>query len=350
MRAQSELLTLPQVLNEMFTRGRSERERAVRGIRWSDGPIYVLVDDRARSAGLLAQFAIEGLLHRPVIVREASSFLAYSAPTLRTGSPVVVISGQDESAELQEAVRVVRAAGGYVIAVAGASSPIAQSSHQVLTVPDVSGTPPEGLGRACLEHAAVGQLAIIAARLLARPGPALERIEKDWAEIPSALEKFVTQFENAVRSLAHELGAPTRILSAGAGSYYAAAMSAAEIGRPCPAVALDFASLRGSRQDMVGTNTGVVLLTGSRSPSREAAATLARELKARGASVFAVTDANDHAVAKEARLTLLLPDFAELPASILALVLAGWTTRETALLAAAAPEDAKGRRQAKQGI
>jgi fructoselysine-6-P-deglycase FrlB-like protein len=339
MQAQAELRNLPQALTEMFTRGRSGYERAVRGIRWGDGPIYVLADARSLSAGLVALYAIEELLHRPVILREASSFLAYSLGTVRTGAPVVAVSGEGEGAELLAAVRAVRENGAQVLAVAPAASALNEAAHQVFPLPDVAGAPASGVVRACLEHAALGYLALIAARQLARPAPSLDRLEKDWAELPASLDRIVNQFGNAVHSLAGELAALGRILFAGSGLYYAAAMRAVDAreheGR-IPAQALDLAGLRSGWVSAFRSGTGALLLTGSRSQSREDASAVGAELKGGGAALFAVTDANDHELGRQARLTLLLPDLAELPASILALALAGWTAREMVQTASAA--------------
>lgn len=333
MQAQAELISLPQTLTEMFTRGRADRERAVRGIRWGDGPINVVADARAVSAGMVARYAIEDLLHRPAIVAEATSFLRYSLATLRMGSPVVAVSSEGEAAELLEAVRAAHAKGAQVLAVTQAASPIAEVAHQVFLLPDVAGTPAVGMAAACLQHAGAAFMALIAARQLARPTPALERLEADWADLPVALDKIVSQFANAVGSLARELGVLKKILFAGEGPHFAAALRAADAGGHRGehlALALDFSRLRSGWLEAFGPDTGALLLTGSRSRSRKEAGTLAHELQKRSASVFAVTDANDHELGSQARLTLLLPDIAELPGSILALALAGWTAREVA--------------------
>ena len=332
MQAQSELISLPQALTEIFTKGRADRERAVRAIRWGDGPIHVLTGSQALPAGLMARYALEDLLQRPVILREASSFLAYSLATLRTGAPVVAVSGENQAPELLEAVLAVRRGGAQVLAVASPSSAIAQEAHQLFALPEVAGSPAAGLAGACLEHAAMGFFALIAARLLTRPAPALERLEKDWEALPGELDKIVAQFANAIRSLARELGSLSRVFFSGAGLYYASARRAADAGghrRFSGGLALDFARLGSAWLEAFGPDTGALLITGSRSRFRKQAGELVRQLKERGSSVFAITDANDQEVTRQARLTLLMPDLAELPSSLLALALAGWTARES---------------------
>jgi glutamine---fructose-6-phosphate transaminase (isomerizing) len=333
MQAQAELISLPQTLTEMFTRGRADRERAVRGFRWGEGPIHVVADARALSAGMVARYAIEDLLQRPAIIDEATSFQRYSLATVRTGSLVVAVSGEGEAPELLEAVRAARSKGAQVLALAQATSPIAEAAQHVFLLPEVAGNPAEGMAAACLQHATAVYMVLIAARQLTRPTPALERLEADWAELPAALDKIVSQFANAVGSLASELGAFKKIFFAGEGLQFAAALRAADAGGhrgPQLVLALDYASLRSGWLDACGPDTGALLFPGLRSRSRKEAATLAQELQQRKASVFAVTDASDHELGRQARLTLLLPDMADLPASILALALAGWTAREIA--------------------
>lgn len=332
MQAQSELMDIPQALEAMFHRGRADHERAVRSIRWGDGPIHVLAGSHSLPAGLVAHYTLEALLHRPVILREASSFLAYSQDTVRTGAPVVVVAGVEQPPEVLEAVQSARKNGAQVLAVAPPSTDLAGQAHQLFALPDLAGSLATGLAGDCLEHAAVGFFALIAARLLARPTAALERVEKDWVLLPAEIEKAVSQFGDALRSLGTELGRASRVLFAGAGLYHASALRAAKAGghRGSAIIATDYAALRSDGLDTLGPGAGVLFLAGSRSPFKKEAGALARELRERRLAVFAVTDVNEHEVSRQARLTVLMPDLAELPSSVLALVLAGWAAREMA--------------------
>ena len=79
----------------------------------------------------------------------------------------------------------------------------------------------------------------------------------------------------------------------------------------------------------------MVFLSGSQGRARKVVAEAARQTKERGVVVVAVTGGNDHHLTRQARLTILVPDLVELPASILSLALAGWLGRE---LATSAPE------------
>jgi len=329
MQAQSELISLPQTLTEMFTRGRPDYERAVRGIRWGEAPVYVLGSVRTLPAALAAGYAVEDLLGYPAVVREASSFLSYTLRVLRRGSVVVAISNQVEpdALSLVKAVQAARQQGAQVLAVTSPSSPLAAAADRVFGLPDVAGAPAQGLAEACLEHASAGDLALIAARLLKRPQASLERLEKNWHDLPGHLDWIVSQLAAAVRSFAAELRPAGRIFFAGGGSYHSSALRAADLAR-CPdrVSGIDLASLRGR----MASDAAVVFLSGSRSRLCKEAATVAAELKARGTAALAVTDSNDHELSHGSRLALLLPDLAEVPGSILALAVAGWTAREVA--------------------
>src|SRR5207302_961947 len=148
-------------------------------------------------------------------------------------------------------------------------------------LPEVGGAPAVGLARACLDHAVAGYIALLTARLLTRSAPALDRLERDWRELPVALEKIVSQFSNAVRSLAQEISKENRTFLAGAGLYHAAALSAADIPGFRGTVSLlplDFARLRAGWLDAFRSGTGALFISGSRSRSKAQAIELAREV------------------------------------------------------------------------
>ncbi|HEY6290977.1 MAG TPA: SIS domain-containing protein [Terriglobia bacterium] len=331
MQVQSELMSLPQTLGEMFTRARPDYERAVRGIRWGEVPVYVLGSAGTLPAGLVAGYAVEGLLGYPVVVREVSSFLSYALGTVRSGSLVVAISSgtsaEPDVLEVVEAVQAARKLGAQVLAVTYESSPLCRAADRLFALPDVAGAPATGLAEACLEHAAVAYLTLIAARLFKRPNASLDRLEKDWRELPRHLDWIVSQLPAAVRSFAAELRSSRRIYFAGGGLYHPAALRAANLApREDCVLGIDLAGLRSDRA--LTSDAAVVFLSGSRGRMRKEAADLATALKARGTACVAVTDSNDHDLIRAARLALLLPDLAELPGSILALAVGGWVARE----------------------
>jgi DNA-binding MurR/RpiR family transcriptional regulator len=331
MQAHSELRNLPPVLREMFTRGRPQYERAVRGIHWGDAGIYVVSSTRSLPAALLAAYAFEDLLACPVAVREVSSFLAHSLGALRTGSVVVLISS--EAPETLDAARAATRRGAQLLALVPASSPVAAVAHQVFSLPEVGGAPSSGIAEVCLEHAAVGYLALLAARLVKRPQPSLERLEKEWNEIPDHLDTLTSQLMDGVRASAGALRPAPALFFVGGGYHHASAERAASLAQRrggCAIPGSDLARFRCDFLANLGQGAGVVFLSGSQSRRRKAVAELAHEAKDRGANVLAVTGSNDHDLIREASFTLLLPDLVELPASILSLALAGWLGRELA--------------------
>lgn len=331
MRAHSELRNLPPVLREIMTKGRPEYERAIRGIHWGDAPIYVVSSARSLAAGLAAAYAFEDLLGCPVAVREVSAFLAYSLGAIRAGSLVVLISG--EAPEMLAAAQAAAKRGAQVLAVARASTPIAEMAKQVFSLPEVGGAPAAGIAEAVLEHVAVGYLALLASRLVKRPQRSLERLESEWNTIPEHLDSLTSHLVDVVRATAAELRPAPLLFFVGDGYYHAAAERAAGLAQHrgrCPIPGADLARFRCDLLPNLSQGAGVVFLSGSHSRARKAVAELAREAKERGANPVAVTGSNDHDLIHQARFTLLLPDLVDLPGSILSLALAGWVGCELA--------------------
>ena len=329
MQAQSELRNLPPVLGEMLTRRRPEYERAIRGIHWSDAPVYVVSSARSQPGGLTAAYAFEDLLGCAVAVREVSSFLAYSLGAIRTGS--VVILASSEGPEMVDAARAAAKRGAQVLAVAPASAPVAAAANRVFPLPEVAGAPAPGLAQACLEHAALGYLAVLAARLVKRPQPSLERLENEWNGLPQHLDALSNHLVDVVRASAAELQSVSSLFFTGAGYFQAVAervASLAKRGGSCAVLGSDLARFQCDLLPNLSQGAGVVFLSGSQSRARKVVADIAREAKERGSVTLAVTGSNDGDLIRQARLTLLLPDLLDLPASILSLALTGWLGRE----------------------
>jgi DNA-binding MurR/RpiR family transcriptional regulator len=331
MQAHSELRTLTPVLREMIMRGRPQYERAIRGIHWGDAAIYVVSSTRYLPAALTSSYAFEDLLSCPVAVREASSFLAYSLGAVRTGSVAVMIS--NDAPETLDAAQAAIKRGAQVLAVARPSAPIAAAATRVFPLPELAGAPAAGIAEACLEHAAVGHLALMAAALVKRPHPSLERLQTEWNTIPDHFDSLTSQLLDVVRASASEMRTAPSLCFVGAGYYHAAAKRAAGLAQRRGSSAVlgyDLARFRCDLLPNLGQGDGVVFLSGSQSRARKAVAESARDARERGANVLAVTGSNDHDLIHQARFTLLLPDLADLPASILSLALAGWLGRELA--------------------
>jgi DNA-binding MurR/RpiR family transcriptional regulator len=216
---------------------------------------------------------------------------------------------------------------------ARASSPVAAVARQVFCLPEVGGAPASGLAEACLEHIAVGYLALLAARLAKRPQPSLERLEREWNEIPDHLDTLTSHLMDVVRASADAVRQAPALFFVGEGYHHASAEHAASLAqrrRSCVIPGSDLGRFRCDFLPNLSQGAGVVFLSGSQSRGRKAVAELAREAKDRGANVLAVTGSNHHDLIRQANFTLLLPDAVELPASILSLALAGWLGRELA--------------------
>ena len=315
----------------MMTKGRAEHERAVRGLHWSDAAIYVVGDTRSLAAGLTAAYAFEDLLGCTVVMREVSSFLSHSLGVIRAGSVVVFISG--EAPEMLDATRAAAKRGAQVLAIAHASAPITAAASLVFPLPEVGETSGSSLVHACLEHVALGYLAVLAARLVKRPQPALERLEREWNAVPDHLDSLSVHLADVVRTSADELRLATSLFFVGDGYHQAAAERAAALAQrrgSCPVIGVDLARFRCNHLPNLNPGAGVVIFSGSQSRTRKAAAEVAGEVNERGAVALAVTGGNDHDLTRQVRLTLLVPDLLELPASVLSVALGGWLGRELA--------------------
>jgi glucosamine 6-phosphate synthetase-like amidotransferase/phosphosugar isomerase protein len=332
MPAPAELRRFPQLLGEMLPRLRPAYESALRETRWGEGPVWVLASGSSLAAGLTARYAFEELLGWPTIVREPLPFLAYSLPALRTGSVVVIIDSSGECAQALEAAQAVRKRGAQVLALTShEEGPLTRLAGQRFLLPATGSASEGALAGACLEHAVLSYVALVAARLFKRPGSTIEKIEKDWEGLPRHLEWIANQLGAAVASLATDLKSFAKVFLVGGGFYHPAAARAValrERGSRPPAHGFDLAEFASMGFGALDPETAVVLLGGSRCRVKASLGELAGNIRKRRAGAFAVTDSNDRELIRNVGMTLLIPELAELPAAILVLALAGWMVRE----------------------
>ena len=316
----------------MLAKGRTPYEAAIRAIGWGHGPIYAWASTSYLAAAHAVRYAFEDLLGWPASVHDASAGKPPTAP--QAGSVVVLLTnGLPESAELASSLT----KGGVQVLRISAGAPLPASAvwpaGRGIILPAAEDLPSEGPGEACLEHAGVGFMSFVAARLLKPPSRSLERAEKDWRELPDRFERMVDQAGSAVRSLAERLQAAPEVIFAGAGPYHAVALGAAELrerqgGR---ARALDLSGMSSESLNGLSSDSPLVLISSSRRTAHAGIGDLAAQLQPRGASVLAITDGNDRALIRRARLALLVPAGGEAASSVLAFGLAGWAACEGSL-------------------
>ena len=339
MPAPAELINLPHALTEIVVRQRAEYERVVRAIRWGEVPVWATSSSPSLPAVEMLGGAFEDLLSWPLMVREASAFVENAAGMLRAGSVVVVFA--DGARPPQEAARAARRRGAQVLAVTGGTgaapaadavtTPATLESDLALALPSSGAAAEGGLGAACLQQAAATQLALICARQLTRPQARLDRLERDWRDLPSHLDRIAGQLADGVAALARELAPRAPILLVGVGHHAPAARRAAALARQRsrrPVIGLDGAALESGWLQTLGEESAVVLLSPSSGWPAKASAELAPLIKERGSRLFVITGSNHYDLIRQARLSLILPELSDLAGSLLALAVAGWLGTE----------------------
>jgi DNA-binding MurR/RpiR family transcriptional regulator len=328
IRAQAELRKVPPALQAMLTKGRAAYDRAVRAMHWGEGPIYVLASPARIAAALATRYAFEDLLGWPVEAHQASSFVTASLPTLKTGSIVILIAA--DLPDVLDLSKALTKQGAQVLAVTAEEALPSRRAGPALLLPRAEGISSNGPAEACLEHARLGFMALIAARLLKSPSRSLERQEKEWSALPRHFGWIADQPGDAVHSFAARLQAAPDVIFVGEGPYHAVALRAARFLRreDRSARAFDLAGLGSESLARLSPDSAVVFVSGSHCTAKRAVAELAARIEQRGLAALAITDSNDRALIRQARLSLLVPDAGEAAGPVLALGLAAWVACE----------------------
>lgn len=322
---------MPPALAAMLAKGRTSYERAIRAVRWGEGPIYAWVSAARISAALALRNAFADLLGWPIEVQQVPSPFGVSWQPPKAGSVVILIAG--DLADFSEFSNVLRTHGVQVLTVAGEGffrGLPGRTEDPCILLPSAENLASNGPAEACLEHAGLLFMTFVAARLLKSPSRLLERWEREWRNLPPKFERMVNQAGDAVCSFAARLRAGSEVTFVGEGLYYAVARRAAGLleRQDQRARALDVAGLVPDSLAGVSPHSVAVFLSGSHGTTKSAVAALAAGIQRRGAAVLAVTDANDRALIRQARLSLLVPTASQTTASVLGLGLAGWAVCE----------------------
>ncbi len=323
MDVRGEIRDAPRALRQTLEKGRPEFESLVRGTRWGDGPLYILGSGPSYPAALAGLCAFEGLLGWPVVVSRAANFLAYSASLIRPRSVVLAVSLSGEADKTLEAALQARSRGAALLALtASATSPLAEAADGAFLVR--SGEESRlGLQSGLCLYAAMGFIAMIAARVLKRHHHKLDELEQEYEKLPEHAEWVLTRLTDAARTLASHLRDLESLVLVGGGSYYPAALQAAEtMARltPLRALALDVAELRESLAKPGARNRTALFLSGSRCRMKKEIHESARLMGGPEANLYAVTDSNDQELCGAVSLAVLLPSLAETTGSPLELL------------------------------
>jgi glutamine---fructose-6-phosphate transaminase (isomerizing) len=321
----SQIRGAPRALKETLEKGAREYAEVVRKTHWGDGPLFIVGNGSCYPAALVGAYAFEELLGWPVIAVRPANFVNYMVSVLRPQSVVLVVSESDESGEMLEAVRQARTRGTKVLAMtASATTPVAESADGVFLIRPEEGHTVGFQAQLCM-HAAMGYLGVVAAGVLKRRHQKLDDLEREFQKLPEDAEWVLTRLADAAKSLASEVGGESSLVLAGGGPYYPAAVQAARSLAPESSIharAVDAAELAEGSGGVFTHQEAVLIFSGTRSRFKKMITEAAQMAKRTGCKVFAVTDANDRAMAESSSLAVLLPMINELPGSALAVLFA----------------------------
>ena len=163
-------------------------------------------------------------------------------------------------------------------------------------------------------HASLNLLAFEAARVLKRPEPQWDLLEREFDELPEKLDWVFTQLSAAVRALAAEVTRFPSLRIVGGGFYRFPAWRAARRMRLSSGVAVEateaseFCSGLASR---ARRDDALLLLSGSHSKIKRLLHRCAAQAHTNGVRVFSLTDSNDRELAERSDLGILVPPLLE---------------------------------------
>ncbi|MGD0697732.1 MAG: SIS domain-containing protein [Terriglobia bacterium] len=324
MDIRQQVLDTPRALRETLEKGRPEYEALVRRVRWGDGPIFIVGSGASFLSALTGVYAFESLLGWPVMARPALEFQAYSASVMRLRSVFLAVSNSGETRETLDAAGAARARDAQVLALTNnPASALAAAADFVFLLRAGEASKP-GLQTVLAQQAALGFLALVAARVLKRHHRQLDVLEEEFTKLPATVELIRTQLADATNALARELKSVAHLWIVGGGFYHPVALHGARLLRKFAGMQADGVDAAGAGNDFSypgGEGSAVLFLSGSACRVKKETHARAQQAKKAGVKVLAVTDANDRELANASTLTLMLPSSTEMVGSTLALAL-----------------------------
>ena len=243
---------------------------------------------------------------------------------------LVMISPPGEWPEAQELARSARSRGCTIVALTHApDTPLAKlADHLFLIHADGE---PESPAVAVCTYAALNELAFAAMRVLKKPKPWWEQMERELGQLPEKMEWIFAQLPSVVRSMAAEVARLPRLTIVGAGFLHYPAVHAAQRLRALAKLqiaALEAAEFMNAHAQFARKGDTVLLLSGSQSKMKKSLHRCAAQARSNGARVLSLTDANDRELCDSSDLGMMVPSLHESPASILALFMLEWLSME----------------------
>ena len=321
---------IPGALRLTLEKAHAEYGAVVRKVRWGDGPVYVCGAGDCAALGVAAGYALEYFLGLPVVARPVEVFQSYSRSLLHPRSVLVMISARGEWPEAQELARDALERGCTTVALANTpDSPLVKLADHVFLTP-AEGDAESPTVTVCM-HAALNFLAFEAMRVLKKPKPWWDLVEKDFDQLPEKLDWVFTQLPSVVRSVAAEVARFPRLRIVGGGFYHYPAWQAARRMRflaGLPVEAIEASELLSGLAHFARRDDAVLFLSGSQSKMKKLLHRWAAQARANGARVLSLTDSNDRELAEGSDLGILIPSLLEAPASTLTMFMLEWLAME----------------------
>jgi DNA-binding MurR/RpiR family transcriptional regulator len=182
----------------------------------------------------------------------------------------------------------------------------------------------------CL-HAALNFLALEAMRVLKKPKPWWDQVEKEFDQLPEKIEWVFTQLPSVVRSVAEEMARLPRLRIVGGGFYHYPAMQAARRMRSLASPQVEYveaSELLNEHAHFARRDDALLFLSGSQSKIKKLLHRDAAQARANGARVLSLTDGNDRDLVDGSDLGILVPSLHEAPSSTLTLFMLEWLAME----------------------
>jgi len=301
-----------------------------RNVRWGDGPIYVCGAGDCAALGIAAGYALEYFLGLPVVARPVEVFQSYARALLQPRSALVMISTKGDWPEAQELARSALERGCTLVALANSSNSalVNLANHVLLT--RAEGDTETPAVTVCM-HAALNFLAFEAMRLLKKPRPWWDLVDKEFDQLPEKLDWVFTQLPPVVRSVAAEVARLPRLRIVGGGFYHYPAWQAARRMRSLdsPQVgAVEASEFLSAHAHFARRDDTLLFLSGSHSKIKKLLHRCAAQARTNGARVLSLTDGSDRDLAEGSDLGILIPALLEAPASTLTMFMLEWLAME----------------------
>jgi DNA-binding MurR/RpiR family transcriptional regulator len=319
-------MDLIRALRQTVGPSRAEAEKTLRRIP-SSGPIFIIGDGAAHPVAQTAALSFQSLAGRHCLARSTAEFSAYDLPLLQPRTPVLAISVSEEPEMALEILRAAKARAAWLMVITrNGHGPAASAAHDVLALPQgIEGrNPAETI---ICAHALAGTLGLFAG-LIFKPNPLpRERCFAQILELPDLLDQVFSRSSDAVRKMADDIRSVRRALILGHGFFRPAAIQAASWVEEALGISVQGGSpshMPASVPGLCGPGTGLIFLSGSRSPHKKLIHELAAAVASRKPLQMAVTDGGDAGLVHHAPFSLLVPPLHDMPAAVLQLAVFYW--------------------------